>query len=386
VVGRGETGEGPIGRILARLPATRSAWLLLGVRLGLIAALLLELFITAHRQRPDLLDPTAIGTDPSTYYAAGLRLNDGHNLYGPLLPGDRPVPGYPGSLPAPLLSPPLVAVAMRLPAALLGDASMTALWLGCIALIVVFTVWFALRGRPPQLATLAVVLALGLPLTLAAGVPYKYPGLNSPLSFAALSGNLNAYLLGLFVLVWWAASTGHDRVAGVAGALATVLKLGPIVLLWWFVMRRRWQSVIAFVAGLAAFGVVGLVFAGVGASLDYAHLALGGGIQPQGFAVADMLRGLLHVGLTSASGSTYVVVGLGIVAIAALRDRPRAAFAVVIATTIYSSPVVLAGNLALFLAVAAPWAIDRATARPDGVAPRGAMWERLLARAPRSPG
>jgi hypothetical protein len=92
------------------------------------------------------------------------------------------------------------------------------------------------------------------------------------------------------------------------------------------------------------------------------------------------------VGLSSTSGSTYVVVGLGIVAIAALRDRPRAAFAVVIATTIYSSPVVLAGNLALFLAVAAPWAIDRATARPDGDTPRGAMWERLLARAPRSPG
>lgn len=370
-----------MGSVRQRLPTSASAWIVIGVRLALIAALFFELYVTAHRQRPDLLDPAAIGTDPSTYYAAAQRLNDGHNLYGPMLAGDRPVPGYPGSLPAPLLSPPLSAVAMRLPAALLGDASMVALWGSSIALVIAFTVWFALRGRPAQLAILAAVLALGLPLTLSVGVPYRYLGYDSPLSFAALSGNINAYLLALFALVWWAASTGHERVAGVAGALATALKLGPVVLLWWFIVRKRSESVVAFLAGLAIFGLVGLIFAGVSANLDYARLALAGGIEPQGFAVADILRGLFGLGLHAVPGVTYLVLLAGLVGIALLRRHPRAAFAVAIATTIYSSPVVLAGNLALFLAVAAPWVIERTTVQSGSAARPGTTLGRLLASA-----
>jgi hypothetical protein len=54
--------------------------------------------------------------------------------------------------------------------------------------------------------------------------------------------------------------------------------------------------------------------------------------------------------------SLLVLVGLA--AIYLLRRWPRAAFAAAIATTIYSSPVVLPGNLALFLAVAAPWELS----------------------------
>lgn len=348
----------PIDGWRARLPRDDRAWLTLGVRLALILTLFFELFVTGVKQRPDLLRPDAIGSDPSNYYAAALRLNLGHNLYGPLLPGDLPVPGYPASFPAPLLSPPLVAVVWRLPTALLGDASVVLFWLGSIGLIILFTAWFALRGRPAQLVTTAVVLAAGIPLMLSVAGAYRYPGYNSPLSFAALSGNINAYLLALLVVVWWATSAGHERVAGVAAALATALKLGPIVLLWWFVIQRRWQSSITFLIALAGFGLVGLIFAGLSANLDYVRIVLGGGIRPQGFAVADMLRGLFGLSLSASSGVTMAVLALGVVVMFLLRRWPRASFAVAIATTIYSSPVVLAGNLALFLAVAAPWAID----------------------------
>jgi hypothetical protein len=348
---------GPEAGWRSRLPADRRAWLILGLRVALILALVVELFVTAYRQRPDLLHPDAVGTDPSNYYAAGLRLDAGHNLYGPLLPGDVPVPGYPASFPAPLLSPPLVAVVWRLPAALFGDASMVLFWLGAIGLIVLFTTWFAIRGSPSQLVIAAAVLAGGIPLTLSVAGAYRYPGYNSPLSFAALSGNLNAYLLALFIVVWWATSAGRDHLAGVAGALATALKLGPILLLWWLVLQRRWRSVISLVIGLAAFGVLGLIFAGPQANLDYARIAIGGSIRPQGFAVADILRGWFGLTLGASSGVTVLVLLSGVVAMALLRRWPRASFAVAIATTIYSSPVVLAGNLALFLAVAAPWPI-----------------------------
>ncbi len=360
------TVRGTPGGWQSRLPGSRQAWLILGLRLALIAGLLCELVITAYRQRPDLLHPAAIGSDPYNYYAAALRLNVGHNLYGPLLPGDVPVPGYPDSFPAPLLSPPLVAVLWRLPTALFGDTTMVLFWLGSIGLIVLFTAWFALRGSPARLATVAVVLAAGIPMMFSVAGAYRYPGYNSPLSFGALSGNINAYLLALFVLLWWAASARHDRLAGIAGALATALKLGPIVLLWWFVIRRRWTSVISFLVALAAFGVIGLIFAGLNANLDYARIALGGAIRPQGFAVADMLRGWFGISLGASSGITMVVLLVGVTAMFLLRRWPRASFAIAIATTIYSSPVVLAGNLALFLAAAAPWAIDaRAEPRAD---------------------
>src|SRR5687767_7625010 len=59
---------------------------------------------------PRLANQTAIGTDPSNYYAAGLRLNSGHPLYR-LSPGDRPVPLLaPPHSDAALLSPPLLGV------------------------------------------------------------------------------------------------------------------------------------------------------------------------------------------------------------------------------------------------------------------------------------
>ena len=38
-------------------------------------------------QRPDLLNPSQVGSDPSNYLAAAQRLNAGHSLYGPLQPG-----------------------------------------------------------------------------------------------------------------------------------------------------------------------------------------------------------------------------------------------------------------------------------------------------------
>src|SRR5450759_1751060 len=55
-----------------------------------------------------------------------------------------------------------------------------------------------------------------------------------------LSGNVNAYLVALFALTWWASSRGRPWLAGSAAALAAALKLSPVVLLWWFVTQRSW--------------------------------------------------------------------------------------------------------------------------------------------------
>jgi len=331
----------------------------------LVALLIGQLYVTGFVQRPDLLHPTTIGTDASNYYAAGLRLNAGHNLYGPLLPGDQAVPGYPKTYPAPLLSPPFMAVIWR-PLAVLPDSMAIWLWwlLGLL-LVVGLTAAFAVVGRPRHLAVLAVVLAMGLPLTLVTGAIYRYPGFNSPVSIAGLSGNVNTYLAGLLVLAWWAASRGHHRIAGTAAALAAVLKLGPATLLWWFVTQRAWRSTRSFMLAAVGFGLLGLVLAGLSANLDFVHVALGGGIAPTSLSVPGMLKHFLRLRASVAQYGAIVATVVGLALVFALRSRPRASFAVAILASIYSSPVVYAGNFALLIAVAAPWLIQSHSTPPS---------------------
>lgn len=346
--------------MLNELPFLRNApkpRLIAVLRLVIVLLLVGQLFVTATVQRRDLLHPTRLGSDASNYLAAGLRLNAGHPLYGPLRPGDRLVPNYPEIFPAPLLSPPLIAVIWRPLAVLPGGLAMILWWFGGLVLVVGLVLAFTLVGRPPRLAALAGVLVLGLPLTILAGRHYLYLGYNSPISIAALSGNVNTYIVGLYVITWWASSRNLGTVAGSAAALAAVLKLGPVMLLWWFVTRRSWPSVRAFLIASAVLGIVGVVFAGFQANVDYLRLALAGGIAPAPFSLPSILHALLGVATGSAQNVTIVAVVIGMVAIWALRERPRAAFAAVILTTIFSSPVVLEGNFALLIALAAPWVI-----------------------------
>ncbi|MGH2513320.1 MAG: hypothetical protein ACRDGQ_11595, partial [Candidatus Limnocylindrales bacterium] len=107
----------------------------LALRLLAIGLFVSQLHGVGTSQLPGLLHPGALGSDPSNYSAAGLRLNAGHALYGPLLAGDRAVPGYPELYPAPLLSPPLVAVIWRPLALLPGEVAMTAWWAGGLIIV-----------------------------------------------------------------------------------------------------------------------------------------------------------------------------------------------------------------------------------------------------------
>ncbi len=345
----------------AALPVAR--WGILLVRIAIVVIVIGELYVTGTIQRPDLMHPTAIGTDTSTYYAAGERLNAGHPLYGPLVATDRRIPGYPREYPAPLLSPPLVAVIWR-PLAALGDVSMTIWWAANLALVTLLAAFFAAVGRRWTLGGLLVILALGWPLVRILAVPYLYLGYQSPMSTAALSGNLDGYLTGLCVLVWWASSRGRSRVAGAAAGLAAVLKLGPFALAWWLLVRRDWPAVKAFGVTVVILGIVGLLGAGLPANLAYVRLALGASVTPTPLSVPWMLHGWLHLPENVANLGTIVatIVGLGVVY--ATRRRPRVSFLVTILVVIYCSPVVMVGNFALLLAAVSPWAMPDRSAQP----------------------
>ncbi len=363
-----------------RLPFTLPPWVVALVRVALILMILGELYVTARVQLPGLLHPTDLGSDTSNYFAAGQRLNAGHGLYGPLLATDRPVPGYPALFPAPILSPPLSAVLWR-PLAALGDASMTIWWAVDLALVVILAVWFALIGRRVTLGGLLVILALGLPIAWVLAVRYRYLGYQSPISIAALSGNLNGFITGLCVLTWWASSRGRPWLAGAAAGLAAMLKLGPFALAWWLVVRRDWPAVKAFAATVAALGIVGLVGAGFDANVAFARLTLSAGVSPSSLSIAWILHARLGLDPHLANLGTMAVTLVGLALVYATRRRARRSFLITILVVIYCSPVVLVGNFALLLAAVAPWVVpDRAEAsarRPaaarDMATPRGSV-------------
>jgi hypothetical protein len=267
------------------------------------------------------------------------------------------------------------AVIWRPLALLPGSLSMYLWWLGGLLLLTALTAAFTIVGRPTNLIVIVGVLVLGVPLSLIAARHYPYLGYDSPISIAALSGNLNPYLVALFAVTWWSASRDRPWVAGSAAALATALKLGPLVLLWWFVTQRWWRSARAFAVALVVLGLAGVVFAGLQANIDFVHLALGGAVRPVGLSVPGMLHRLFKLGSDLTRYGTFAAVLIGMVAVAALRRHPRAAFTAAILTTIYSSPVVLQGNFALLVAAAAPWVLPARTGSTEPQAAEGSPGE-----------
>ena len=349
----------------ARIRFSVPPWVVALVRVALILVILGELYATARVQLPGLLHPTDLGTDTSNYFAAGQRLNAGHSLYGPLLATDRPVPGYPALFPAPILSPPLSAVLWR-PLAALGDMSMTIWWAVDLAVVVVLAIWFALIGRRVTLSGLLVILALGLPIAWVLAVRYRYLGYQSPISIAALSGNLNGFIAGLCVLAWWASSRGRPWLAGTAAGVAAMLKLGPFALAWWLVVRRDWPAVKAFTATVVILGIVGLVGAGFDANLAFARLTLSAGVSPSSLSIAWILHARLGLDPHLANFGTMAATLVGLALVYATRRRARLSFLLTILVVIYCSPVVLVGNFALLLAAVAPWVVpDRASATAE---------------------
>ena len=289
---------------------------------------------------PIFATPEAIGTDASNYYAAGLRLNDGHPLYE-LSPGDRPVPLDPPYWSIPLLAPPPIGVLWRA-LALFGDGSMTLWWLGCIAATLVAVATIAVRGPVPVL-----IAATATSPAFAA---------------SALSANANSYLLLALAGVW----VLRDRRPALAGALVAVVaavKLAPLLLGAWVLVRggasgRR--GLLGLIAGGAVIGAISLA----GAGLEN-HLAYLASIGSSGTGAATWLS---PPGIAAALGVPASLAGLAIpvLAFAALalavrwRGDSRRSFAVLAAAAAVATPAVSFSTFVLAAAALAPWLTGRA--------------------------
>ena len=291
------------------------------LRLMACAAIVQVLLITVTSQ-PD--SPFRPSGDVDVYRAAGERLNAGHDLYR-IGPGDRPVRVNPPYFTVPLVSPPPIAVLWR-PMALAGDAAAIAWWTGGIVATGAVVVAVLARGSPKALA-IAVVTA-------------------PPVIQTALSGNASAYLIALLWLGWQART--RPVVAGLSVAIATAVKLTPILLAVWAVTYRP-----RMVPGWLAAGVVILLISVIGAGIE-AHVTWLD-LIPRDAPSPGSLASFL--GLPASITSGIVCAGTLVMSVRT-RDE-RQAFAICVIGATLATPALWFTSLSLLLAAAAPYTMLR---------------------------
>jgi alpha-1,2-mannosyltransferase len=89
-----------------------------------------------------------------------------------------------------------------------------------------------------------------------------------------LVGQINVFAALALVAAWLLAERGHNRYAGLALALAIVLKLSPALLLVYFLAQRRWQVILFTLIGLLAFTAIPLVQFGTRSVVDFVSVTL----------------------------------------------------------------------------------------------------------------
>ena len=318
-------------RVLFKIPWTRFLRIVCLVAWCAIALEMLAL-------RADLQSPTAIGADTSNYYAAGQRLNAGHDLYAITI-GDRAVENgdAPDPWSYPLMSPPPIAVVWRILAVLPGDSSMYLWWLAGAAAMIGLISWLILRCRPAELPLLVVLLPCA--------------------ALEVWSGNVNAFLIPICASVWLLAERGRSAAAGSLVGISLALKLMPGILIWWLLLKRDWQALRACAVAVAAAAGISLLGAGLTSSLRYLDVAREAnsvGLYPLSPVSIAMFLGL---GALSAL-VPYALAG-GAAAFAwRWRRRPGLCYAACIVGLVLGTPDFRPEVLSWLVLIVVPWASE----------------------------
>jgi len=343
--------------VISRAPETRSVVRLLsgiqfrGVATALcVAVFAVFIYLDITSLRPDLQHPASIGTDISNYYAAGQRLNDGHQLYA-LEPGDRAIANGTGRSmwSYPLLSPPPIAVLWRPLAMLPGDFSMYLWWwtgaLGSIA----FAAWLIVRSNT-RIKVLALLLAPSLSITL-------------------WSGNVNALLIPLGAVLWWAESRGKSNLAGFIVGLSMLLKLVPGMFLFWLIFIGDRRGVRAFFATVAFGLALSVLGAGLDAHFKYLDVASqANAVGLSGLSPVSIARSM-GIGSPFAEWAPYAIAAVCAAEAWLMRKRPDWCFAACAAGLALGTPDLRIETLAWLLVAMVPFATGRGNESAEGPAP-----------------
>ena len=267
--------------------------------------------------------------DTATYVETAARLNDGLPLYGA---HERPA----GQAQVTLFSPPLMAVMLR-PLALLPQDIAMPIWVALMAAAEIASLVVLLRRSPLPTGVLMTAVAPSIVLTM-------------------IVGNVDALVLLALVASWLLLERGHETTAGLVSGIVASLKLTPFAIAWWMLVtgrRRAFAVAMAVCAVLAVVAVLGsepLVF------LRFAEVTLTNFAGSTGLiSLATIGQGVGIPAGVAARLPTIALLG-GLVAVALLRRRPRAAWVIAVVTMVFGSPVTAFHTPALLLATIVPFA------------------------------
>ncbi|MBA2719592.1 MAG: DUF2029 domain-containing protein [Chloroflexi bacterium] len=274
------------------------------------------------------------GYDFLAYHQAVERVVAGDRLYDPSvqITGGFGLFYYP---------PPFVL--LLLPLGLLPSAIASNLWLGTSAVMLLAGI--AILPVRPTVRWAILLLA----------------GLSWPVAYALKLGQVGPLLLLLFAVGWrW-----RDRpiVFGLAGAIGTIVKIQPGIVLAWAVLTRRWTAVVVAAALLVLASVIATVVAG-GPSIWADYLTLLRIVSdpittPHNFtpgAVAYQMGA--PVGIAAGIQVVSSVAAVAAVVVAALRMPADVSLLVAIVASQLLSPV-LWDHYALLLLLPVAWLLER---------------------------
>jgi alpha-1,2-mannosyltransferase len=227
--------------------------------------------------------------DFSSYYAAALALRgDLHaNIYSAAVMARAGAAGHVQVRPPlPYTYPPLFALLLIpitvLPfhiAARLWMAVNVALWVGCTLLLAAeirrilaaaLPALLSAAGGAPATGAVSGWRAARNPVTLAALVCLSF----APAQQTLLTGQVDLLVLLPLALVPRLLRRGRERWAGTVVAGAAMLKFTPVILLLYFVLRRRWRALAASLVALAALVAASVAVVGPGVFLGSIAQAL----------------------------------------------------------------------------------------------------------------
>ncbi len=323
---QGETGwrEAPGLRVFAAWGATRT------LRMAALVSLAVGMAWVVVTVEPWRDAPITWIRDTVSYYDGAERLNSGHFLYR-LSPGDRPINEDPFTFAGPFLYPPLIAVVWRPIAALLAyDLAVPLFWAVGLVVFLGTLVYLIVRGGK--------ITAIGVMLLLI------------PLVWTAWSGNVSTVLTPAIIAAWLLLLRSRDGTAGAIVGFGAALKLTPMFLGWWLLVVRRWRGVGAAIVVGAVATLVGVAGVGIEAVGDYLRVSSTIARTTGSPLSAHSIATSLGVGPDGRALLTPVLSAVGVVIIALLRQRPRAAWAAAIVTGVLAGPIVNLTNVSLLLA------------------------------------
>ena len=232
-----------------------------------------------------------------------------------------------------------------------------------VALVVPFALLDPLAGTLAWIAFLTACYVLGcLALPVRAEIKlaiFMLGAVSWPFIFGVRIGQVAPILFLLFAIGW--RRLDRPEITGAAVALGTLVKLQPVVVLGWMIVRRMWRGVVSTVVVGAVVSLAVAIF-GLGAWPDMIAVLrnLESAVdQPANLALGAI--GYQHGLSLAAAGALQLISTLAVLALVVLwgvRGSPEAGFLVAVIASQVISPI-LWSHYALVLLLPVAWLLQQ---------------------------